>query len=244
MLANTGVKKKEVLIRIVTNGPQTVLVPMMADMWEWLLLLNAQIQFTNTINIGGILIIVDGGDSILLTSMDSSKSSFVYNRESSIIMDQPNQDLIDSFQDAFNNDFKVPNSTPFLPPKETILGNPPLIDPASATLIQTHLFEITSITQPPTVLVESPLPYVTDITVVEDAEFTLALAGPNSVEQNLIKALQVPFNGFLQIGIRSISYTPLANTILETYKQRTNVVTVDLSYYLDSQTEANESNVS
>ena len=244
VLANTGVTKKTVLMRIITNGPQIQFIDMYGDMWEWLLLLNAQIHFTNTIKIGGILIILDGGDRILLTSMDSSKSSFIINRETSIIMDQPNDDLVKLFNDAFTDDFSLLNSTPFFPTAQLILGNPPKIDPVSAALIQTNVFKITSIEQPPAVLVESPLAYVTDITVVRDAEFTLAMAGPNSVEKYLIEGLQVPYTSFLQIGIRSLPYKPFVDAILGVYENKTKVTSVDLSYTLNSKSEADESNVS
>lgn len=242
-LANVGVEKKTIPVRIVTNGPQNVFIPMMADMWEWLLLQNAQVNFSMTIKIKGILIIADGGDNILLTTMDCSKSSFVTNRESSIIMEKPNDKLAKYFADAFQADFLT--SVPFLPPKEVILSSPPVkIDPVSTSQIQTHIFPITSIPQPPPALVDSPLkPYISKVVEVDDAEFILAMVGPDSVESKLIEGLTVSAEGtFLQVAIQSLPYSPFSDAIVDTYKC-TIIANVLLSYTLDSETEVNASNV-
>ena len=242
-LANVGVEKKTIPVRIVTNGPQNVFIPMMADMWEWLLLQNAQVNFSMTVKIKGILIIVDGGDKILLTTMDCSKSSFVTYRESSIIMEKPNDKLAKYFADAFQADFLT--SVPFVPPKEVILSTPPVkIDPASTSQIQTHIFPITSISQPPPALVDSPIdPYISEIVEVDDAEFVLAMVGPDSVESKLIEGLTISADDtFLQVAIQSLPYSPFSDAIIDTYK-RTIIANVLLSYTLDCEAEVNASNV-
>lgn len=243
VLSNVGVTKKTLPIRIATNGPQAKFVPGMADMWEWLLLQNALINFAVKIKIGGILAIIDGGKKIFLTTMDCSKASFLYNRESSIIMDTPNKQLVDLFTKTFDEDFTT--SIPFLPNKETILNtSQPLIDPVSATYIQTQQFKITSVPQPPPALVNSPLePYISNVVEVNDAQFILAIAGPKSVETYLLNGLIAGYNYFLQVGIRSLPYSPMSNAVLDSF-QRMKVTNVNLSYTVDSQTEADDSNVS
>lgn len=240
-LANVGVLKKAVVVRVVTNGPQVTFVPLMANMWEWITLQNAQVHFAMHIKIGGILIMVDGGEGVLLTSMDGSKDSFLINRESSIIMEKPNDQVVDLFKKTFDQDFMM--SLPFLPNKETILNStdPPMIDPVAITLIQTRKFPDISIPQPPPALLESPLrPYIAPIVEVNDAAYVLAMAGPKLVEVRLTYALSS--SSFLQVGIPSLPYAPLADTILSTAR-RVNSAGVYLSYYLDSKTEADESNV-
>ena len=53
------------------------------------------------------------------------------------------------FVDTFNNDFK--KGIPFLPTKKVIMNTipVPLIDPASLAIIQSFIFKITSVHQPP-----------------------------------------------------------------------------------------------
>lgn len=241
-LANVGMMKKALPIRIITNGPQVPFVPYMANMWEWFVLQNAKVHFAKHIKIGGILIMVDGGNQILLTSMNGTKDSFVINRESSVIMEKPNDKFVKYFKDAFDEDFKV--SLPFLPKKESILGTkPPLIDPVAVGLIMATKFPITSLPQPPEAFKEvSDRPYVTKIVTVNDAAFTLAMVGPNLVEHQLIDVLNASSSNFLQVGIRSLPYSPFNDVILSTY-QRLNIVTVNLSYHLDDEKEALASNV-
>ena len=228
-------------VRIITNGPQTPNIPGSCDMWEWLLLQNAKINFSlpEIASIGGILIILDEGERILLTSMSTSAASFIYNRESSIILETPCDDIVKLFTDTFNSDFD--KSIPFLPTSEIITNSkPPLIDPVSLAMIKSYEFKITSVPQPPQALLDSSQPYVTEIMEVDDVEFTLAMAGPKDVEMQILEAINV--FSYAQIAIRSLPYSKMANAILRTFKQ-TSSTSLNLSYTLVSQQEANESDV-
>lgn len=241
-LANVGMMKKALPIRIVTNGPQVPFVPFMANMWEWLILQNAKVNFAKHIKIGGILIMIDGGNKILLTSMNGTKDSFVINRESSVIIEKPSDEVVKYFKDAFEQDFKA--SLPFLPNKESILGTkPPLIDPVASALIMATKFPITSIPQPPEAFEEaSDRPFVSKIVTVDDAAVSSAMVGPKLVEKRLIDTLNASNSNFLQVGIRSLPYKPFNDVIFSTY-QRVNIVTVIMSYHLDDEAEAKASNV-
>ena len=240
-LANVGVKK--VPVRVITNGPQLPLIPASCDMWEWLLLQNAKIGFTppGLNHVGGIMIMIDGGDKILLTTIDGSPASFMYNRESSIIIETKCDDVTKLFTDTFNNDFK--KCIPFTPPKKVILNSrPPLIDPASLALIQVTTFKITSVPQPPEPLIDSPLdPYISEIMEADDAEFTLAMAGPELVELNLQYAVNVLT--FVQIAARSMSNPNISEFVIQSFEQNQST-SVNLSYTLTSKQEAEASDVS
>ena len=240
-LANVGVKK--IPTRVITTGPQQTFLPTQCDMWEWLLLQNAEVRYLDRekVIIGGTIIILDGGEKILITSMDNSPASFIYNRESSIIMETKCEDVAKLFTDTFNADFQI--SLPFLPPKEMITNNSaPLIDPASLALIQATVFKITAIDQPPPPLLESPLqPFVSDIMEADDVEYIIAMAGPKEVENEIVSAINS--YTYCQVGIRSLTNKPIADVIFQSFKN-TSSTSINLSYTVETQEEANASDVS
>ena len=239
-LANVGVKKLPV--RVVTQGPQIPNIPGSCDMWEWLLLQNAQINFLLTAvkELGGIMVMLDGGEKIMITSMDCSPQSFVYNRNSTIILQSVHSQVSKLFTSAFNSDFS--KGIPFMPTKEVITDpNHPLIDPASLAVIQTNVFKITNVEQPPPALVDSPLqPYISKVMEADDVEYVLAMAGPEEVQVTLQHAINVVT--YLQVAIRSLSNSIMSQQILSTYLQATSA-SVILSHTLVDKQEADASDV-
>ena len=98
--------------------------------------------------------------------------------------------VVKLFVDTFNNDFK--KGIPFLPTKKVIMKTiaVPLINPTSLAIIQSFIFKITSVPQPPIPLLESPIqPYISEIMEADDVEYTLAMAGPELVEFYILQAI-------------------------------------------------------
>ena len=241
-LANLCAHDKNVAVRIITTGPQLPLVPGMCNMWEWLVLLDAKVSFLppQVVAIGGTVIMLDGGDKILITTMDSSKESFVFNQESSIILETRCEDVVKLFTDTFENDFL--KSIPFLPTKEVITNSQaPLIDPASLQTILSYQF-VTMASEPPTALTDSTLSInISNIIEADDAQFLLAMAGPNNVKFRLIDAINVLSS--VSVAVPSLCHRDMADYILKAYQQNAST-SVNLSYSLGSQEEANLSDVS
>ena len=216
-LSNVGVKKTK--MRFLTHGPQLPNVPLFSDMWEWLIMQDAEVHFIlpSLLTIGGIVIIVDGGEKILITSMNGTSASFIQNRESTIVMETKCERVAKLFIDTFNNDFA--KGLPFIPAKEMIINsNPPLLDPVAQALIQGNVFKITSSPHPPTSLVESPLqPYLSNIMEADDVEYTLAMAGPEQVEWYILRAVNTLSS--VQIATPSLTNNNIASAIYNAYKQ-------------------------
>ena len=241
-LANVGVKK--IKMRFLTHGPQFPFIPYSCDMWEWFIMQDAKVNFIlpTVVTIGGIMIIVDGGEKILITSMSGTPASFIYNRDSTIILETKCDEVAKLFVDTFNNDFK--KGIPFLPTKKVIMNTKPvpLIDPASLAVIQSFIFKITSVPQPPTPLLESPLqPYISEIMEADDVEYTLAMAGPELVEFYILQAINNL--NFVQIATRSLAYENVARTVSVAFSQNFST-SANISYTLEDKKEADESDVS
>ena len=241
-LVNAGVKK--IKMRFLTQGPQKTFIPLSCDIWEWFIMQDAGVNFIqpDLLTIGGIMMIIDGGEKILITTMSGNEASFIYNRESSIILETKCEKVAKLFQDTFDGDFS--KGTPFTPTKKMILNSkPPQLDPVSVTLTQTFIFaSITSRPQPPTALVKSPLsPNITGIMEADDVQYTLAMAGPELVEWHVLRAINSL--NYVQVATQSLTNASVSDTILTAYKQNAST-SVNISYMLVDKKEAQESDVS
>lgn len=241
-LVNAGVHK--IKMRFLTQGPQIPNIPLSSDIWEWFIIQDAQVNFIlpALVTIGGIMMIIDGGEKIFLTSMSGDPASFLYNRESSIILETKCDELVKLFQDTFDADFA--KGIPFLPTKDVILNTkPPLLDPVSVTMMQTYVFKpISTRVQPPTALVKSPMqPYIFDVTEADDVVFTYAMAGPKMTQWFILRAINDMT--YVQIATRSLTNERVTKAIYGAYKMN-QATSVLLSYMLVDENEAKESDVS
>lgn len=240
-LVNAGVKK--VKMRFLTHGPQKPFVPFMCDIWEWFIMQDAKVSFIlpQMLTIGGIMMIIDG-EKILMTTMSGNEASFIFNRESTIILETKCDQVVKLFQDTFENDFA--KGTPFAPTKKMILNTkPPQLDPASVVLTQTFIFpKITSKPQPPTALVKSEMDVnISSIMEADDVEYTLAMAGPELAEWNILRGINSL--SFVQIATPSLTNSKVSDMILTAYGQNAST-SVNISYMLVDKDEAKKSDVS
>ena len=246
-IANAGVRK--VKIRVITNGPGVkATLPMMVN-WQTYLVLQQpagpSVAYRPASDINALIIIVDGGKKVFYTTMSTSGASFLYNRESSVILDSMCSSLSSFFTNTFALDFAT--SIPHQPDYALLTGTAtgvPLISPIDLATINAKKMDIDYDTlphQPPQVLNFIRLgATVTEVLEFDDVEYIKAMIGPSAVKMELDHIINSA--NVLQLAIRSIPSSDMCDMIDKLRLQGARM-SILLSYTLEDETELKDSDV-
>lgn len=223
-------RANNVTIRILVGSAQEETCENAATPLDWLMRNWVQVGHSK-IPIGAHFLQIDGGEKIMLTSMHTNSAPFLYNRESSVILESKckpmSQFLIEMFDLAWCN--AIPHTLRVYNKSEA-----PKMTPSCER-------NITSLEQPLWILQQLGA-YVTSVNT-EEAEVIKVMVGPDSIRDELLHTI-ASVESSLLLAVPSITDLGLCKAILDLSRRLGRTVSIMVSHTLVDEDEARLSEVS
>lgn len=226
-----AVRNKKIRVRILVNTQQSP--PTCANFatpLDWMVHNKMEIRHATNPQ-GAHILLIDGASQILLTSMRTNPASFLYNRESSIIVQASKCRKLKAF---FAKEFE----------KAWLSGKPHDI-PVPYTsqhvnMMTKHIERSTQFPEQPDSALYKLNAAITEVTTVKDVEVSKVLYGPLNFRINLMQLFLRDLKVSLLLSIPAITDSEICEALLK-FSRKVNIL---ISYTHTSSVEADLTNVS